>query len=163
MSKGLRNLVWGAKHLMGVPPRDEKETFARLSWNVRRQPRYTDGHFQFPFGDLRYVDALVLKYQYREIFIGRGYDFACSHDSPLILDCGGNIGLSVVWFKQRYPKSRVMVFEADPSIAEVLKSNMAVLKRRLFRRRSGTRLAQSLSPPTAPTPARSMSDPATGR
>jgi|SRR5215813_1719382 len=128
MSKGLRNLVWGAKHLMGVPPRDEKETFARLSWNVRRQPRYTDGHFQFPFGDLRYVDALVLKYQYREIFIGRGYDFACSHDSPLILDCGGNIGLSVVWFKQRYPKSRVMVFEADPSIAEVLKSNMAVLK-----------------------------------
>ena len=106
MPKGLHNLLWGAKHVLGVPPRDEKETFARLSWNVRRQPRYTDGHFQFPFGDLRYVDALVLKYQYREIFIQRGYDFACSHDSPLILDCGGNIGLSVVWFKQRYPQSR---------------------------------------------------------
>lgn len=128
MPKGLQNLLWSAKHLIGVAPRDEKETFARLSWNVRRQPRYTDGHFQFPFGDLRYVDALVLKYQYREIFIQRGYDFACSHDSPLILDCGGNIGLSVVWFKQRYPKSRVTVFEADPSIAEVLTSNMAVLK-----------------------------------
>jgi FkbM family methyltransferase len=34
----------------------------------------------------------------------------------------------VVWFKQRYPNSRVTVFEADPSIAEVLASNMAVLK-----------------------------------
>jgi FkbM family methyltransferase len=128
MPKGLQNLLWSAKHLIGVPPRDEKEIFARLSWKVRRQPRHTEGHFQFPFGDLRYVDALVLKYQYREIFIERGYDFACGHDSPLILDCGSNIGLSVVWFKQRYPKSRVTGFEADPSIAEVLKSNMTVLK-----------------------------------
>jgi FkbM family methyltransferase len=127
MPRGLQNLLWCAKHIIGVAPRDERETFARLSWNVRRA-RHTDDHFQFPFGDLRYVDALVLKYQYREIFIQRGYDFACSHDSPLILDCGGNIGLSVVWFKQRYPQSRVTVFEADPSIAEILKSNMAALK-----------------------------------
>jgi FkbM family methyltransferase len=130
MPRGLQKLLWGAKNLIGIAPRDERETFARLSWNVGRQPRHTDGHFQFPFGDLRYVDALVLKYQYREIFIQRGYDFACSHDSPLILDCGGNIGLSVVWFKQRYPKSRVTVFEADPSIAEIPTSNMAALKLR---------------------------------
>lgn len=128
MPKGLQNLLWRAKHLIGVPPRDEKETFARISWNIGRQPRHTPGHFQFPFGDLRYADALVLKYQYREIFVQRGYDFACSHDSPLILDCGGNLGLSVVWFKRRYPKCRVTVFEADPSIAEILTSNMAALK-----------------------------------
>jgi FkbM family methyltransferase len=74
------------------------------------------------------VDASVLRYQYREIFIERGYDFACSHSSPLIVDCGGNIGLSVVWFKQRYPQSRVTVFEADPSIAAVLASNINVLQ-----------------------------------
>jgi FkbM family methyltransferase len=128
MAKGLRNLVWGARHLIGAPPRDAKETLARLSWIARRQPRYTAGHFQFSFGDLRYRDALVLKYQYREIFVERDYDFVCSHDAPVILDCGGHIGLSVIWFKQRYPQSRVTVFEADPTTAEVLASNTNVVK-----------------------------------
>lgn len=128
MSKGLRSLVWGAKRLIGALPQDEKETFARLSWNVRHRPPHNEGHFHFSFGDLIYVDASVLRHQYREIFIGRGYDFVCNHNCPLIFDCGGNIGLSVVWFKQRYPQSRVTVFEADPSIARVLASNVNVLQ-----------------------------------
>ena len=34
----------------------------------------------------------------------------------------------MIWFKQRYPQSRVTVFEADPSIAEVLASNINVLQ-----------------------------------
>jgi FkbM family methyltransferase len=42
----------------------------------------------------------------------------------VILDCGGNIGLSVLRFKQRYPRSRIIVFEPDPVISEVLRSNL---------------------------------------
>jgi FkbM family methyltransferase len=59
------------------------------------------------------------------MFLGRGYDFACDHNSPLIIDGGANVGVSVAWFKQQWPKARVLAFEADPGIGAVLKLNVA--------------------------------------
>lgn len=45
----------------------------------------------------------------------------------MILDCGGNIGMSVIWFKQRYPRARITVFEADPQTADLLEENVRTL------------------------------------
>jgi FkbM family methyltransferase len=64
---------------------------------------------------------------YREIFLDRGYEVAGLGDSPVILDCGGNIGMSVIWFKQRYPRARITVFEADPQTADLLEENARAL------------------------------------
>lgn len=102
-------------------------SYARLVWIARRQPRYTPGTLRFPFGPLRYVDAASLRSQYLEIFLQREYDFATSEAMPLIFDCGGNVGLSALRFKQCYPHSRVIVFEADPAIAAVLQANITML------------------------------------
>jgi FkbM family methyltransferase len=116
--------IWRAKQILGLSPKSAGETYARLSWLVKRKPRYTPGTFSFSFGNLQYVDVLSLKYQYQEIFLGGCYDFICEREDPVILDCGGNIGLSVLRFKQRYPRSRIIVFEPDPEISEVLSSNL---------------------------------------
>ncbi len=43
-----------------------------------------------PYWDLR---------SYQEILIDEIYKFEAETDSPLILDCGANIGFSVVYFK----------------------------------------------------------------
>src|SRR5262249_36214796 len=40
------------------------------------------------------------------------------------LDCGANIGLASLFFKQLYPGARITAFEADPAIAAMLAANL---------------------------------------
>jgi FkbM family methyltransferase len=51
------------------------------------------------------------------------YSFKCSTDTPYIIDCGANVGVSVVWWKTKYPRARVLAFEADPKIFRLLQIN----------------------------------------
>jgi FkbM family methyltransferase len=61
----------------------------------------------------------------REIFEGGEYGFACHRSDPVILDCGSHIGLSVAWFKQRFPRARIVAFEPDPESFRLLQANVA--------------------------------------
>jgi FkbM family methyltransferase len=89
-------------------------------------PRFVPGERQFGFGLVRFMDGWSFASQFEDIFMRQVYDFV-SDSPPRILDCGGNVGLSVIRFKQRFPQSRITVFEADPSIAEVLEKNLRTL------------------------------------
>lgn len=102
-------------------------TSLRLSWLALRSPRSVPGTFRFPFGRVRYLDALSLLGQYCGIFVDRGYDVIGLGDAPNIIDCGGNIGLSVIWFKRRYPRATITVYEADPAVAALLEHNVKAL------------------------------------
>ena len=62
----------------------------------------------------------------REIFEGGEYGFACSRSDPTILDCGSHIGLSVAWFKRRFPNARIIAFEPDPESFQLLQANIAI-------------------------------------
>lgn len=86
--------------------------------------RSTAGNINLSFGKTHYIDFASFKYQYSDIFIDKVYDLQCQSSRPLILDCGGNIGLSVLRFKQRFPHARIKVFEADPKICSVMKKNL---------------------------------------
>lgn len=44
---------------------------------------------------------------------------------PLIIDCGGNIGLSAAWFARRYPAADVHVIEPDANNLAMLRRNVA--------------------------------------
>ena len=61
---------------------------------------------------------------FREVFLEDEYHFVAKNNHPLIIDCGGNIGLSVLYFKYLYPKAKVFVFEALPENAEILERNI---------------------------------------
>lgn len=65
---------------------------------------------------------------YTDIFLIREYKFRSDEDSPLIIDCGSHIGLSVLYFKLLYPKSRVLAFEPNPKTFEMLKKNVKANK-----------------------------------
>lgn len=62
---------------------------------------------------------------YKDIFIHRIYHFEAQRADPLILDCGSNIGMSILYFMHIYPQARIIGFEPDPAIFPYLHENIA--------------------------------------
>jgi len=73
---------------------------------------------------VRINDAANFHVLRKDIFMRHIYHFKAHRPEPLILDCGSNIGMSILYFKRAYPKSRVIGFEPDPSIFPYLKENV---------------------------------------
>lgn len=47
-----------------------------------------------------------------------------TNPKPLIIDCGSNIGVMVLYYKKQYPGSKIIAFEPDPFIFQLLKNNV---------------------------------------
>lgn len=60
-----------------------------------------------------------------EIFVEDPYYFESKSKNPSIVDCGGNIGMSVLYFKWLYPQSSITVFEPVPSTCNILRNNIS--------------------------------------
>ncbi|HEV2722503.1 MAG TPA: FkbM family methyltransferase [Thermoanaerobaculia bacterium] len=75
---------------------------------------------------VRTNDGPNLYILYKDLFVRRLYDFQAERDDPRILDCGSNIGLSILYFKSRYPAARIEAFEPDPSIVPYLRENLTM-------------------------------------
>ena len=63
---------------------------------------------------MRYLEAEWMRYLYREVFAEREYWFSCDHARPVILDCGSNIGMAILFFKALYPDAEITAFEPAP-------------------------------------------------
>lgn len=59
-----------------------------------------------------------------EMFKEEVYKFISSKENPYIIDCGSNIGMSILYFKSLYPGARIVGFEADPDIFSFLDKNI---------------------------------------
>jgi FkbM family methyltransferase len=96
-----------------------------IDWlRLRKFPRYKGGRVLLWGINFEFVDVPSLFAGLKEIYLEQCYQFKADSDSPLIIDCGANIGLSVFYFKNLYPNARVIAFEADPIIFSVLKRNV---------------------------------------
>lgn len=69
-------------------------------------------------------DALSFYWSYQEIIKEEIYNFSCKSESPRIIDCGANCGLSLVFFKHIYPEARIRAVEADPIVFDILQENI---------------------------------------
>lgn len=63
-------------------------------------------------------------YAFNDIFINNEYWFKTKNKSPFIIDCGSNIGLSLIYFKQLYPNSKIIAFEPDVDAYDCLNLNV---------------------------------------
>ncbi|HRG58451.1 MAG TPA: FkbM family methyltransferase [Bacteroidia bacterium] len=63
--------------------------------------------------------------QFESIFIDQIYKFNSNTKSPIIIDCGANMGTSVLYFKWLYPESKITAFEPDQLIFEILNHNIS--------------------------------------
>jgi FkbM family methyltransferase len=61
---------------------------------------------------------------FEEILIFQVYDHTNADPKPLIIDCGSNIGISVLYFKKIYPAARIIAFEPDQETFAVLEENI---------------------------------------
>ena len=70
----------------------------------------------------------TLNYLIREIIVNDEYAFYSSNAYPVIIDCGANIGMSVLYFKRCYPQSTIIAFEPNPTTYSLLDKNISSFK-----------------------------------
>jgi FkbM family methyltransferase len=75
--------------------------------------------------DVSYLSRPSFEYLFRELFLSHEYWFETRSPTPLIVDCGSNIGMSVLYFKWLYPAARIVAFEPDASAFKCLTANVA--------------------------------------
>ncbi len=115
-------IVHSLKFTLRSSYRRQFSEMRRLARLPRYQPTVTTV-FGKPF---RIMDAASFISMEREILQQRLYHFSANREDPRIIDGGANIGLSVLFFKQLYPASRITAFEADPQVFGVLEENVRV-------------------------------------
>lgn len=95
-------------------------------WNEKILKHQNDQNQKiFYSSDLKihYKRPYELLHSYNEIFYREIYKFNTDIEAPLIIDCGSNIGLSVLYFKSIYPKSHIIAFEPDEENFRILQTN----------------------------------------
>jgi FkbM family methyltransferase len=91
---------------------------------ISRLDRYKEGELVIQGYSVRFTDNVALFGMLDEIFVRENYKFHSESNSPAIIDCGANIGLSVLYFKSQYPHAVIHAFEPDLAAYEKLVANM---------------------------------------
>lgn len=134
-------------------------------YNVLRSVRLSGGlnlHYRFNRGDLQSI---------REVWLDASYTLPFPLQPRTILDLGANIGMTSLWFQQRYRPAQLLAVECDPDNAAVTRLNYssnhlpgevleaavgASVGKALFQRSSTSNLGTLVS-----TTANALSDPRT--
>ncbi|MBI2674988.1 MAG: FkbM family methyltransferase [Candidatus Aenigmarchaeota archaeon] len=61
---------------------------------------------------------------FTETFIEGEYFFVAGNNDPKIIDCGGDFGMSAIYFKCLYPEATLLIFEPSSSRYSCLKRNI---------------------------------------
>lgn len=72
----------------------------------------------------KFLDFKLFKYLFHEIFLGKDYYFISDSKTPYIIDCGSNIGMSVLYFKMIYPNAEIVAFEPGEETYQCLNDNI---------------------------------------
>jgi FkbM family methyltransferase len=112
------------KELYHLTKGPHQREFLRIVFLYGDKPRYTEKEIRFLNYIVNVPDCLSFIWQFKEIFADEYYKFISGKSSPVIFDCGANIGISCLYFKNLYPDAKIKAFEADPKIAEILSLNL---------------------------------------
>lgn len=105
----------------GLAQSDELEKI-----RLQNFPRFTETEVFLLEKKVRIVDIASFQFIKKEIFDQEIYKFKSENDTPYILDCGANIGLSIIYFKQLFPNAEIVGFEPDDKVFKALKYNIEI-------------------------------------
>lgn len=74
--------------------------------------------------EIKITDSFWYLHSLNELFIDEVYKFNSNSTIPKIIDCGSNIGLSIIFFKRMYPDAEIIAFEPDNDIFTISKYNL---------------------------------------
>jgi FkbM family methyltransferase len=92
---------------------------------LKATPRYQKGTVKFNHKDFQYLDSDSFLFIYDEVFNKQIYNFKTESKCPTIIDAGANIGMSVIYFKMKFPNAKITAFEPDEEVFSLLKNNVA--------------------------------------
>lgn len=98
--------------------------FLKLCWAYGDKPRFAETEVKFGSYSLKVPDTMSFLWQYKEIFADESYRFDSGNKHPVIIDCGANIGMSLLYYQRQFPDAVVTAFEASPAIAQLLRGNL---------------------------------------
>jgi FkbM family methyltransferase len=94
------------------------------SWRIEFIPRFKESYINLLGKRIKLIDSASFRFLWDELFVKEIYKFKSQKGNPYIIDCGANIGLSLIYFKTLYPNAEVIAFEPDKKIFEVLCYNV---------------------------------------
>ncbi|NBD18850.1 MAG: FkbM family methyltransferase [Cyanobacteria bacterium] len=112
-----------AKLILRSKYRDYCQIEAALK-KLHNSPRYTPLVTSVLGKPVKLIDGRSFYYSYKEIYEEEIYKFLTDNKKPVIIDCGSNIGLSILYFKSIYPDSDIIAFEPDPIAYKTLEANL---------------------------------------
>ncbi len=98
--------------------------FEHVRTKLLSEPRFVAGHISAFGWELEYIDGPSLVSCLDVLVVKRWNDFLPKDDHPVILDCGANIGISVLNYKRQFPNAKIVAFEPDPQFVRVLRNNL---------------------------------------
>jgi FkbM family methyltransferase len=121
-----------------VYPASSKYISAKTSEQIELEriaslQRYETGYTTLIQDKFRFVDSASFLFMYDEIFKSQIYTFKSESETPFIIDCGANIGISIHFFKNLYPDAHILAFEPDPKVFKVLYENTCHFKNVLLK------------------------------
>jgi FkbM family methyltransferase len=124
VSKSLPQFIKKAiYHVISKDLREERHK-NRMLQEIALMPRYSEGTIDVLGKQFKFVDSASFLSCYTSIFKNEMFKFRADNETPYIIDCGANIGLSVLYFKKLYPSAMITAFEPDKKIFNVLKENV---------------------------------------
>lgn len=103
-------------------------TYLKLKLYRRFQKRFTPHKTHIADFVVYYNDPRSLFSEYKLVFKDKIYHFESENKSPFIVDGGGHIGLTTLYFKKLYPDSEILIFEPDKEALSMLKTNLEINK-----------------------------------
>jgi FkbM family methyltransferase len=100
--------------------------YIRLRLGITKKIGQPASRFSLLGHQIQFADPGTLEYVFREVFIEECYS-GCPITPSTILDCGSNIGMSILYFKSCWPDAKIIGVEASPSTFVLLQKNVGGL------------------------------------
>lgn len=120
------NLIRGVKNLV---QKKIKNPFQKVGWGwftikkLKHLPNRPGQTVIFLGKTIHFYSPSELIHGVKEIFVQELYAQNLGN-SPYVIDCGANIGLSVIYIKKMYPGAQIVAFEPDPVNFDLLSKNV---------------------------------------
>lgn len=126
----LKNIIKGVNGRISKtfrnPYRELNLNFFKLKYLKHLPPGKINQH-KLKDGTISYMNAQELLHGFDEIFIQQLYKIKLPPNC-FIIDCGANIGLSVIYLKRLLPKATILAFEPDEQNFNLLSRNVSAFK-----------------------------------
>jgi FkbM family methyltransferase len=91
---------------------------------IKNLPRFQHGETILFGKTIRFSDNFGFLCSMLEIFKEEQNKFRSENPNPVVIDCGSNIGLSLINFKRQFPGATITGFEPDTNIFKLLQENI---------------------------------------